>query len=216
MGTTPNYALRYPEGPDPANVPLDLNELAHDVDAIVKQQVDALNARIAALESAASVAADRFEPGDLKITGATLGAPWLLCDGAAVSRTTYSVLFQKIGVAYGAGDGATTFNVPDFQGRALVGVGSHGDVNALGRNEGAALGARRPRHRHTVNEAPHTHGGRFFQDNAGAQFNTVDSGGNDNMMPIPAVTTGISVGPQTGSEPTDGPAYETCHVYIRT
>lgn len=49
---------------------------------------------------------------------------WLQCHGAAVSRTTYANLFAVIGTRYGAGDGGTTFNLPDFRGRVLVGAGN--------------------------------------------------------------------------------------------
>jgi hypothetical protein len=42
----------------------------------------------------------------------TIPGGWLLCDGSAISRTTYSVLFAKISTTYGAGDGSTTFNLP--------------------------------------------------------------------------------------------------------
>jgi len=52
---------------------------------------------------------------------------YLLCDGAAVSRTTYDDLFTEIGTTWGAGDGSTTFNVPDFRARFPVGVGSTTD-----------------------------------------------------------------------------------------
>ena len=41
---------------------------------------------------------------------------FLLCDGAAVSRTTYATLFQALGTTYGAGDGVTTFNLPNASG----------------------------------------------------------------------------------------------------
>lgn len=47
---------------------------------------------------------------------------FLYCDGAAVSRSTYSALFAKIGTTYGAGDGSTTFNLPDARGVAIIGV----------------------------------------------------------------------------------------------
>ncbi len=46
---------------------------------------------------------------------------WLLCDGRAVSRTTYSKLFDVITTLYGAGDNSTTFNIPDLRGRSIVG-----------------------------------------------------------------------------------------------
>ncbi len=53
---------------------------------------------------------------------ATLPAGWLLCNGAAVSRTTYAALFGIIGTTYGVGDGSTTFNLPDLRGQFLRGL----------------------------------------------------------------------------------------------
>ena len=46
---------------------------------------------------------------------------WLECNGAAVSRTTYAALYAAIGTTWGAGDGTTTFNIPDFRGEFLRG-----------------------------------------------------------------------------------------------
>ena len=46
---------------------------------------------------------------------------WIVCDGRAVSRTTYSTLWAAIGTVYGGGDGSTTFNVPDLRGQFLQG-----------------------------------------------------------------------------------------------
>lgn len=56
--------------------------------------------------------------------GDTAPDGWLFCDGAAVSRTTYAALFAAIASTFGDGDGSTTFNLPDIQGRVPVGVGS--------------------------------------------------------------------------------------------
>ena len=53
---------------------------------------------------------------------------WLLCNGAAVSRTTYANLFAKIGVKYGSGDGSTTFNLPNMNGRVLQGTTDTSEV----------------------------------------------------------------------------------------
>ncbi len=50
---------------------------------------------------------------------------WLLCNGQAVSRTNYADLFNLIGTKYGSGDGTTTFNVPDFRGKFLRGLGGN-------------------------------------------------------------------------------------------
>lgn len=63
-----------------------------------------------------------WDPGDVKWSARTTAASgWLLCDGTAVSRAQYARLFQAIGVQYGAGDGTTTFNVPNVKGRVMVG-----------------------------------------------------------------------------------------------
>ena len=53
---------------------------------------------------------------------------WLLCNGATVSRTTYSRLFAKIGTKYGSGDGSTTFALPNLDGRVLQGTTNTGNV----------------------------------------------------------------------------------------
>ena len=53
---------------------------------------------------------------------------WLVCDGSAVSRTTYANLFAKIGTRHGAGDGSTTFNLPDMDARFLEGTTDTGQV----------------------------------------------------------------------------------------
>lgn len=51
--------------------------------------------------------------------GSTPPAGYLICDGAAISRTTYANLFSVIGTTYGAGDGNSTFNLPSFSGARL-------------------------------------------------------------------------------------------------
>ena len=62
--------------------------------------------------------------------GPNIGSDWLLCDASVVSRTTYANLFAVIGTRYGAGDGLTTFSLPDGRGRSLLaaGTGSSGGV----------------------------------------------------------------------------------------
>ncbi len=67
--------------------------------------------------------------------GSSAPSGWLLCDGSAVSRTTYSDLFTIISTAYGNGDGSTTFNVPDMQGNVPVGKDS-GTFSSLGASGG--------------------------------------------------------------------------------
>lgn len=70
---------------------------------------------------------------------ATVPSGWLLCNGQEVSRTDYADLFSAIGVTYGAGNGTTTFLVPDYRARFMVGVGSFagGENATLGTAAGA-------------------------------------------------------------------------------
>lgn len=69
--------------------------------------------------------------GKLWFTG-TAPTGWLLCNGDAVSRTTYADLFAVIGTTFGTGDGSTTFNVPDFRGRVPAGDGGTGSFTPIG------------------------------------------------------------------------------------
>lgn len=81
--------------------------------------------------------------GDVKLVPySTVPDGWLECDGSAVSRTTYSALFAKIGITHGQGNGTTTFNLPDYRGRFLR-VWDHGagrDADAASRTAMATGG----------------------------------------------------------------------------
>lgn len=68
--------------------------------------------------------------GDIKSSVRTANhGSWILCNGQAISRTTYSKLFAIIGTNFGAGDGSTTFNVPDYRGKFLRGLGGNSAGN---------------------------------------------------------------------------------------
>jgi len=81
--------------------------------------------------------------GNIKMHGSnTIPDGYLLCDGSAISRSTYSALFAKIGVIFGPGDGSTTFNLPDFRGIFPRGVGINGTLqDAMGNYFSASLGS---------------------------------------------------------------------------
>ena len=86
---------------------------------------------------------------------------WLLCDGQAVSRTTYAALFALLGTTYGVGDGSTTFNLPDFRGRTMLGVSASHALGSTGGAETATLAAANlPAHAHDMGGHTHdyTHG----------------------------------------------------------
>ncbi len=93
--------------------------------------------------SSVSTAFNGVPPGSvLPYFGTSAPTGWLLCDGSAISRTTYSSLFSIIGVSSGNGDGVTTFNLPDLRGRFLRGVdnGAGNDPDVAGRTASNAGG----------------------------------------------------------------------------
>lgn len=88
----------------------------------------------------------------------TAPSGWLLCDGTAVSRTTYRRLFAAISTTYGVGDGSTTFNVPNLKGRVPVGLdASQTEFDALAETGGTKTHtlttAEMPSHDHSVQAA---------------------------------------------------------------
>ena len=100
---------------------------------------------------------------------------WLLCDGSAVSRTTYADLFAVIGTSYGAGDGSKTFNLPDKRGRVSVGKNSSDtDFSVVGKRGGAKTVKleikHMPSHTHTspYNAGAQWTGGSGYANNNGA------------------------------------------------
>ena len=72
--------------------------------------------------------------------GNTAPTGWLLCNGTAVSRTTYATLFDVIGTAYGTGDGSTTFNLPDMREATTKGAGLTGLSNNHIDSDGLFVG----------------------------------------------------------------------------
>jgi microcystin-dependent protein len=79
--------------------------------------------------------------------GASAPSGWLLCYGQDISRSTYEVLFDTIGVTYGIGNGSTTFTLPDMRGRVVAGQDDMGGTSAnrltgqSGGLDGDTLGA---------------------------------------------------------------------------
>lgn len=96
--------------------------------------------------------------------GATAPTGWLLANGSAVSRATYPQLFAVCGTTYGAGDGSTTFNLPNLVDRLPTGSGSKFARGEIGGSETITLSvANLPSHAHSINHDhssdPHSHSG---------------------------------------------------------
>ena len=109
----------------------------------------------------------------LAFGGTSAPAGWMICNGAAVSRTTYAALFAAIGTAFGAGDGSTTFNIPDLREATTKGAGETGQtvgnhVKTGGLAVGEFLDDRLQGHQHkTYTYATASAGNAYIQGNAG-------------------------------------------------
>lgn len=153
------------------------------------------------------------------------GGFYLVEDGSAISRSVYSALFNLVGTTFGAGDGSSTFNIPDSRGRVPVGYapsGGNADVSTMGGTDGLAIGSRRVRHKHTLNltDPGHTHA--YLDDSnpvATSAAYPIHQNWQDHVATryMQSSVTGITltVGPQTGAEPTDGPAWIVKNKIIR-
>lgn len=115
----------------------------------------------------ALAAASRPPAGIIEVyAGATAPAGYLECDGSAVSRTTYAALYGAIGTTYGAGDGSTTFALPDLRRRVVMGAGGSAATSTIASTLGSTGGAeavtlsaaQMPRHTHHISTGgAHTH-----------------------------------------------------------
>ena len=109
---------------------------------------------------------------------ATTTAPsgYLKCNGAAISRTTYAALFAIIGTAHGAGDGSSTFNVPDLRGEFVRGWDDSRGVDS-GRNFATSQGDQNKQHNHsasaTTSISPSAHNHVFPGDDQFANANGI-------------------------------------------
>ena len=108
-------------------------------------------------------------------------ASWLVCDGSAVSRTTYSDLFAILGTAYGAGDGSTTFNLPNMKGRVPVGIDpADSDFDNLGDSGGEKshilIASEMPSHSHAFTGSSSSTG--VQSNNHTHNSNTMSNPGN--------------------------------------
>lgn len=156
--------------------------------------------------------------GQIPYAGTSAPTGYLLCDGSAVSRTTYAALFAIAGTAYGSGDGSTTFNVPDKRGRTSVGKDDMGGVAAnritvgvsgiAGTTLGAAGGNQAqqththsvtdPTHTHTVTDPTHHHTETFnpnaFGNTAGpGAAGTATGGPTDSALNTKDAATGVTI-----------------------
>lgn len=129
----------------------------HNGTAFVAPSTTTADGSITLAKLAAAVQQSLVPSGSLMpFAGASAPTGWLLCYGQAVSRTTYAALFTAIGTTYGAGDGSTTFTLPDLRGRVIAGQDDMGGTSAnrltdqSGGLNGDTLGATGGAETHTL------------------------------------------------------------------
>lgn len=122
------------------------------------ESTDPISQGASAVQDLAEKVDERIGPGFpvgivMIYAGDTAPDDWALCDGAELSRGAYADLFAVVGTRYGAGDGATTFNLPNLSGRIPVGLDeTQAEFVTLGKTGGEKA------HALTVNEMPaHDH-----------------------------------------------------------
>lgn len=111
-------------------------------------------------------------PGTIIVSTAATPSGFIWCNGAAVSRSVYSTLFGLIGTTFGAGDGSTTFNVPDLRNRFIVGSGLSYTLGTTGGSADAIVVS----HSHTgsaLTAGSHTHS--LSRDSGNANVNSQSS-----------------------------------------
>lgn len=142
--------------------------------------------------------------------GSTAPLGWLVCDGSQVSRTTYIQLFTILGTLYGAGNGTTTFNLPDLQQRFPLGKSSSGTGSTLGDTGGLIDHIHGTTPATTSEDGEHDHDGATSTDGAHTHSSSVTAGATflelvDRNLDGVTVTVAASIhGHADGTTSSDG------------
>lgn len=155
--------------------------------------------------------------GELKMWPvATPPTGYFLCDGSPKDRTVYSDLFAIIGTTYGAGDGSSTFNLPNFTNRMAIGAGGLYSANSMGGSKDAIVVS----HTHSVTDPGHSHPIDKYYNGTGGNYPELNGFTLSSPVPNPTPTglanTGISIA-SAGSSGTNAnlPPYLGVYFIIR-
>lgn len=145
--------------------------------------------------------------------GSAAPAGYLMADGSAVSRATYAQLFAVVGTSFGAGDGSSTFNLPNLKGRAAVGRDvAQVEFDALGETGGAKT------HTLTTPEMPnHTHAQNAHEHLFGTETGAAISGsGKQYLINVGGGTSANAGATATNQHTGGGQAHNNLQPYLVT
>ena len=256
MPTTPRLAIPYPAGTDSFNVPLNMQQMASALDGAALDSQGGFGSRPVSTPGTPGItgryyyATDQYRlyrdygtgwdeviidrqwtvPTGALMPWAGLGASlpfgFTYCDGRLLSRTTYAALFAVIATGYGAGDGSTTFGVPDLRSRVPVmedgGTGRLAANGARGNSGGTEkhtlTTAELASHNHGVTDPSHTHTtiGELGQGaGAGGSFEIYGAGSQNLTAHAYSATTGISINNNgSGSSHNNMPPYQVMGAWM--
>jgi len=148
----------------------------------------------------------------IAFAGSSAPAGWLICDGSAVSRTTYADLFAVVGEQHGAGDGTTTFNLPDLRDRSPIGVSATHPLADTGGADSVTLTTTElPAHAHTIN---HDH--PAVSTSADAHFHTLGFEYGSNTTAGGTTVRVTDINGQTGGTGTNATASTNTDTHAHT
>jgi microcystin-dependent protein len=151
----------------------------------------------------------------LPFGGSAAPTSFLLCDGSLVNRITYATLFGVIGTAYGAGDGSTTFKLPDLRAKFPIGRDATvPKIDTLGETGGALDHVHSgPDHRHSGPEHAHSQVAHVHNlgnsPSSGGGYSTSSVGGHDHTVPSQSTSSDSHAHSVSDSFGTGGPSSTT-------
>ena len=150
---------------------------------------------------------------------------WLLCDGTAISRTTYEKLYDIVGTQFGVGDGSSTFNLPDLRAKFPRGATNAANAGATGGEDAHTLTSAEtglPAHNHNITDSGHSHSvsNGSATSATGGYFRNTGSGASPQGLSTNSSSTGITINNNTAANASSShenrPAFLELLYMIRT
>jgi len=169
----------------------------------------------------ATAAISPFTGAMLMWPTATAPSGFLLCNGQTVSRSTYAALFTILGVVFGSGDGSTTFTLPDYRNKTVLGAGDLYAAAATGGSKDAVVVSHTHTATSTVTDPGHFHTTNYFTAGGSTANGLFSNANTSSALNTNTAVTGITVATTNASAGTSGtnanlPPYLGVYFIIKT